>query len=222
MVLGVEMKIDNEKLINQLADDLEPIKGKPGRTRMAICLWILLSTTATIICTYLLGDFRPNSLTEFMADGFFMAEVALAILVIVFSVKAAFDLSIPSEKSLFKHLLWPLVFFVLWLLLFIFALGYGGEHVSVSKHHRRMCYLEVLAYSLIPIIIGALWMNTQWLYHRIAAAMVLGLAAGVIPATIMQFACKHEVAHALYFHVLPGMVCSLLGLLIALFMIKKR
>jgi hypothetical protein len=79
---------------------------------------------------------------------------------------------------------------------------------------REGCNLEVLLFSIPTLLIGAIALRRGYVLRPWAAGATLGVAAGAVPALVMQFACMYEPRHILLFHLAPVVLVGVLGIAI--------
>ena len=99
-----------------------------------------------------------------------------------------------------------------WLLLYV--LGLYEPALEPSMHGKREhCYFESFLYSVPPLLLAFFLMSRRFALQQWRSGLLMGLAAGVMPALFMQFACMYDPLHILQLHILPAFICGLLGAL---------
>jgi hypothetical protein len=72
-----------------------------------------------------------------------------------------------------------------------------------------------MIYSAPPILAALFIARRLYPLHYRRTAMLLALAAGMIPALFMQIACMYDPSHILLLHVLPGLSMVLVAAALA-------
>ena len=70
-------------------------------------------------------------------------------------------------------------------------------------------------FSALPILAALFIARRLYPLHYRRTAMLLALAAGMIPALFMQIACMYDPSHILLLHVLPGLSMALVAAALA-------
>jgi hypothetical protein len=143
----------------------------------------------------------------------------IGFLGIALLIYTAFGLTIPSQKQVAKRLVWPFTILTIWIGAYLLGLIYPALEPSMSGK-REYCYYETFVYALPLLLTSLLWARKQWPLHPKVTGLLLGLAAGAVPALIMQFACMYEPLHILTRHILPGLSVGLLGVLMGSAMLR--
>ncbi len=87
---------------------------------------------------------------------------------------------------------------------------------------RSYCFVEPLLFGLPGLLIGVMALRRLWPLHGVFTGAVLGLAAGAMPALVMQFACMYIPQHIIVFHLLPGIALAGIGMLLGALLLRQR
>jgi hypothetical protein len=195
--------------IRTLVDDLTPTGGPIRSGRIAL-LWWITAMIATGIVMAVVQPFRPGFVEQLLTTPRFAFEIGLGLVVSAALSHAAFQLGIPDIRSPWRRARGPLVLLAAWLGLFAIAI-FSPVLEPSRAGHRPMCYLEILLYAF-PLTLAGLVIVRRWLPLGTATVGAwLGLAAGLIPASLMQIACMHEPIHAITWHLLPTLGTAAIG-----------
>ncbi len=208
------------ELISGLVADLRPTPG-PGRVAGLATLWLVGTFTLALLFTALTDPFRPGSAGQLVAHPRFGLETLLGVVAIVMLAANAFRAAIPGPGMVRRLLLPALSVTVLWLINYVLGLWAPALEPSLAGE-RRHCVLETLVYGLPPIFAGIYAIRRYWPVRGWISGLLLGLAAGLTPALIMQLACMYVPAHILSHHILPGLALGALGALLGHFLIRPR
>ena len=88
----------HETLIENLSNDLAPVKPALNINRMALA-WFLLSAIYTVAVTQLLGPIRPGALTQLATEPRFLFETVLGVVSILWFSLLAFRSAVPAALS---------------------------------------------------------------------------------------------------------------------------
>ena len=208
----------HDELIDDLSKELEPVK--PALNVGAVALaWVLLSAVLGVVATHLAGPARPGAFAQLLAHPRFLLESLLGVVAIAWVSVTVFRASIPA--GLTRTFAWVGgVLMSAWILQYVIGLLYPALEPS-SNGVRAACYFETMAYALPPTLAAVFIVRRLYPLNFLRTAMAIGLAAGMIPALYMQFACMYEPVHILEFHILPGLVMVIAGLLLGVFMGRR-
>ena len=169
--------------------------------------WLVGSLVYVCALTWLLGPFRLGFSEQLASHPRFMLEMALGSGALVCLAIAAFRDAVPGlDSRLPRRIGWILA--AGWLTNIL--TGYFAPTLEPSMLGKREhCALEAYLYSLPPAIV-AIWLQRhRFPLDPIRAATLAALAAGMMPAVLMQIACMYEPTHILEGHVLPVGVLAL-------------
>jgi hypothetical protein len=86
---------------------------------------------------------------------------------------------------------------------------------------RPHCFVEVLIYGVPILVAGLLLLRRLAPLGRWSAGFVMGAAAGVIPALLMQLACIYIPSHILIYHIAPALAVAVLGALAGRLLLRR-
>lgn len=201
-----------DKLIKTLAADLQPVKVVP-RLSILTAGWLLPMFVLAAGSLWLLGPYRPGAWMQLLNHPQFLLESALGLVAIVALAVAAMGASIPGIRSIATWSLVAIAAIGAWYLMH----AYGFVHPALTPStlgERDTCFLEVSLVGVPLLMIGAWRVRRQWPIAPVRNGALVGLAAGAIPAFLMQFACMYEPAHIFEFHLLPGFALAPIGALL--------
>ncbi|MEO8224691.1 MAG: NrsF family protein [Gammaproteobacteria bacterium] len=194
------MKTTRSELIQSLARDLHPVRP-PLSPLLAAACWLAGTWVFVVSVTLLIAPLRPGALLQASTHGRFLAESLVGLAGSVLIAGYVFADSVPGFA---RRVVLPvgLALAVVWVLAFVAGLGFPAlEPSMVGK--RAECYLETLVYGLPPTL-AAIWISRRYfVLEPLRTAALSALAAGMVPALLMQFACMYDPAHILMFHILP-------------------
>lgn len=198
-----------ESLINQLASDLEPVQTVGGGVAWRAFLWLALSTSYVVFASAAVGPVRPGAIEQLITQPRFLLECLAGIAAIVLLAYTGFRSAVPGALSR-RGLVFAIGFTLLWLV--NYPLGFISPALEPSMLGKRYpCYLETLMLGLPPAIAAVYWQQKLFPLRPVVSAMLIGLAAGMLPALYMQIACMYAPAHILLWHILPGVLVACLA-----------
>lgn len=208
------------RLIADLAADLQPVRAA-GRTGQLSLLWLVVAAIVAAGLLLASGPLRPGALAQLAHSPQFLLESLVGILAIASFAIAGFRLAIPSMRPVLAQLAIPLALLSVWVAFYLYGLHSPALEPSMIGK-REACWLDTLVVG-IPALIAALWAARRlWPLHGGWTGLALGLAAGAMPALIMQFACMYTAAHNLVFHLLPGLLLGPIGAIAGLLWLRRR
>lgn len=213
------MTTDREQLINKLATGIQIVE--PVNTRRSAIVWFGSSFLFVALLSWLTGPFRAGSGHQLLESIQFLIESSVGLMSIALLIYTAFELSIPSPKSLTKRLFWPLLALAVWIGFYIFGLIHPALEPSMLGK-RDFCFYQTALYSLPLMVTALFWAKRQWPLHAASTGLLIGLAAGAIPAWIMQFACMYLPQHILTAHILPGLAMGPIGALLGVLILRRK
>ncbi|PHS31837.1 MAG: hypothetical protein COA95_04950 [Methylophaga sp.] len=199
---------DRSHLIDTLTLDLQPVKViNVG----LMTLYFLVGAFVFSLSLFLLtGPFRSGAGHQLLSSPQFLVESCVGVLSIALLMYAAFQLAIPSPKPLLSQLKWPLIGLIVWIS--FYAFGFVRPALEPSALGMRdHCNYQVFIFGIPTLLVALYWLNKQWPIYPVSTGFLMGLAAGAIPALIMQFACMYDPHHILTAHIGPGILVGVLG-----------
>lgn len=214
------MKPAREQLIARLSADLQPVV-KPAGSAAVLTLWLFGAGLFSLVALLLVGPFRVGSLQQMLDTPRFALENLLGLATIVALGVTGLRLAIPSITPLRARVTWPLVLLAAWLALY--AYGFHAPSLPPSMDGKRaLCFLEA-AIDGLPALLWGLWLARRWWpLHGAWTGCLLGLAAGAMPALLMQLACMYSPSHIFLFHLLPGLALGGVGALAGMWLLRER
>lgn len=209
---------DRDALIASLSTDLDTVQPVTHITGRAIS-WLILSTLWVVAVTHLLGPLRPNALSQLSSEPRFLLENLLGFLAIAWLCLLAFRAAIPGVLSRRFATIGAVLMALWWTSYLIGLVSPSLEPSMLGK--RPHCFVETMIYALPPILLGLLMIRRLYPLSPVRNAMMVSLAAGMLPALYMQLACMYEPTHILLFHILPGLAMVLPGIALA-FILRRR
>ena len=184
---------------------LAPVRPGPNPGVLA-CLWLGLSACYVVIVTHWLGPIRPTAMGQLQSEPRFLLEMLIGALVAVGLARDAFLAAIPGTvRRGFTRAVAVLA--MLWLGGFVFGL-YSPALEPSMLGKRGHCFIETFVYALPPLLVLLYWQQRNYPLGAGRAALVAGLAAGILPALYMQIACMYQPAHILAFHIGPALAVA--------------
>jgi hypothetical protein len=210
---------DKAQLIDSLVEDLKPVT--PVRhVLLSTQFWLITAVVLSAGMAWMFGPYRAGALNQLLLSKQFSLETLVGIIAIIALAIAGFRSAIPSAATAFKQRFWPISLLCAWLVFYLYGLVEPALAESTSGK-RDHCYIETVLMSLLPLWIGLSWATKKWPVNPVQTGVLLGLASGLMSAMVMQFACMYDPAHALLFHVLPGLSVGVLGAFLAKKMMNK-
>ncbi len=204
----------HDELIAELSRDLEPVRPAYNANAKGMA-WLLVSAIFVVATIHVAGPIRSGAFSQLVNEPRFLLESLLGIAAIAWVGLAAFRAAIPAALSK-PFAAAGLILMALWLAQYL--IGLVSPALEPSELGKRPhCYYETMAYSLPVLVIALVWIRRFYPLNFVRTSMMLGLAAGMLPALYMQLACMYEPVHILGFHLLPGLLMVLVGALIAVF-----
>jgi hypothetical protein len=203
---------NRETFIAEISQNLTPVKMIPNLNLLAIT-WFLVSFVYVVIVIHFFGPIRPGALSQLISSPRFLLETLLGVVAIFWVSLQAFRDAVPGVISN-RFMKGGFILMFLWLAQYV--IGYVSPALDPSTLGKRnLCYLETMIYSLPPICLA--WFLVRRLYplQPVRTAMTISLASGMMPALYMQLACMYEPSHILKFHIAPGLLMVLVGVVTA-------
>jgi len=198
-----------DQLIEELVSELEPARRFP-RPAVLVLLW--LAGTWAFVCTLtlLVAPFRPGAFGQLASSPHFALETLTGFAAGAASIAAGVFLGFPAGARVRR---WAGVAFGLlgtWLAAHVLALWVPALEPSMAGK-RAACVFEVLLYGLPPLLAGLFLLRRYATFQRALAGLLVGAAAGAVPALLMQLACMYLPEHILVFHLGPNAVLAAVG-----------
>ena len=204
----------SEQLIDKLASDLKPVRVLPSYMQRAI-FWSILCNMVVIILTLATGPLRANFIDQLIGHPQFLFEFLVGMTINPIACISLFYLIIPSENSFnIKRIAIALLPFIILIILSLLSTLYPALPPSMEGK-REFCTEQTLLFGIIPYL--GLWfaVKNSFPWHKYWVGIYLSLAAFTPGAIIMHIACMYAPFHVLQAHLLPAIVISFFGMVIA-------
>ena len=213
------MSAEIDRLIASLSSDLQPTRP-PQSVDVTALLWLVGSVGFVICITAWFGPIRPNAVTQLATQTRFLLETVLGVIAIASTAMMAFRTAVPGAATN-RGVLIAIALVVLWLGNYVFGLAYPALEPSMLGK-RDHCVVEALLFGLPPALLALLLSRRFYPLRPVHSAFLFFLAAAMLPALYMQFACMYAPAHILQMHILPGLLVTLGGTLCAWAWVRIR
>lgn len=194
------MKLNRPQLIEQLVRDLRPVRPVSPPEHAALAWW--LGTWCFVVLVALaIAPLRPGAFAQAATHTRFALEslggLGASLLIALFAIAD----SIPAYAR--RSLLWSgLGLAGAWCLAYVIGLEYPALEPSMAGK-RAECVWETLFYSVPPALAGIGIARRYFVLNPVRSVALITLAAAMVPALLMQFACMYDPAHILTHHLLP-------------------
>ncbi|NCN42446.1 DUF1109 family protein [bacterium] len=203
-----------ERFIHDLVGDLKPTHQWLPSWRSAA--WFSVAFLLNAVLMYFAQAYRPGFFQQLLEFPRFLTEILSAFFLSGFLIFWFFSNLVPGNKlrpALF-------IFGVVSALIFLVTLVLGFQMASPPKSPlgaRPFCVEEVFVYGLLGIVSFLFILRKTHYKISIKNYVLLGVGAGLLPATLMQVACLYSPLHGLLLHYGPILVLVPLALLLAPF-----
>ncbi len=190
----------DEELIATLTADLEPV-APAAPLGPTLLRWLLVSVLYVVGLTASLGPFRPGAFAELIGTPRYGLELLMGVGAFVAFARVALAEAVPGiDVRWWRRAGWILL--LGWLSQFVVGFSWPVlEPTMLGKRHY--CAWEAYLYSVPPLLYLVHLQRQRYALRPERAVFHGALAAGLLPALIMQLACMYEPSHVLIFHVLP-------------------
>lgn len=200
---------EGSNLIEELSRELTPVTTPTPPLRAAL-LWLGLAWAAVLVATGLNGPFRPGAGEQLFSVWRFAAECALGWGVGAGAIWAALELGTPGGPSGRRRGLPILALLAAWTGLY--GVGLIWPALSTTMLGKRpYCSLEVVLLGAASLLLGLWVMRRRLALDPAWAGLLIGIAAGSLPALVMQWACMYSADHMLVFHLGPAALVAAAG-----------
>lgn len=199
--------MNEDRFIDSLKADLTPVRPVGTVASIGVC-WLVASIVYVLALGAALGPFRPGFADQFLSAPRFSLEMLLGIAALGSFLVVALLESIPGrEAGSLRKVSWILL--MAWLAQFV--IGFAAPALEPSMLGKRdHCVWEAYLYSVPPLGWLLYLQHKRYVLEPVRAVLHAALAAGLMPALMMQIACMYEPGHILSFHVLPiGLLAGL-------------
>ncbi len=203
----------NQDLIDQLLDDLTPVRRVFSPFKRAL-LWFVIGASINIL---LILNFAPNLLSS---EGLFEhTRVWLEIFsgfVFIFSLSFfIFKKVIPGEEVSRAQFSGLLISALAFLGIYSSSFFLEQNHLISSLWAFPACEKHILIWGLAPLP-ALFYIYSKGLFmDKKKVFFLTGLMTCIFPALLMQLACDPSLWHSLAFHYAPVLYISVFGLALA-------
>lgn len=200
---------NRDTLIARLAADAAPVIRPVSLLRLSLTWWVAAVLLAGgLILAF--GPLREDSISQLGHSPRYALENLLALLATLGFTWLAFSSAVPAALPKPRWTVLPFVFLTAWFGAIAFDIVSPAIEPGMAGK-REGCIFDVLLYGLPGLALGLVLVRRLWPLHGVRTGLLIGLAAGVIPALIMQFSCMYLPVHMLTHHLLPGIALGPLG-----------
>ena len=194
-----------DDLLDSLTSGLVPVAPAPNLRTLTL-VWLLVSACYVVVLTHFLGPIRPTAINQLQSEPRFMLEMLLGAMAAVGLAAVAFRAATPAALGRGVAAVVGAMA-VLWIGGLVAGLFSPALEPSMLGK-RDHCYVETFVYAVPPLVGLLYWQRKLYPLQPEKAALLAGLAAGVLPALYMQIACMYQPSHILAFHVGPALVVA--------------
>jgi len=214
------MNQSRQNLINDLVADLRPIEnaGRIGRTAL---VWLAVAVAYSVAIMLATGPLRPDAIADLLGYPFYALETLVAGATIAAFGVATLSLAIPGRGGPGKALALPLVLLGLWLAFYLVGL-WAPAHPASMLGKREHCFVQGILFSLPNLFVMLLAARRLYPTSPRLTGLAAGIAAGAIPAALMQFGCMYDPAHILIHHFGPVALIATAAVIAAPFALRTR
>lgn len=214
------MTLQRDELIKDIAQGLTPVQ-RPGSTSGLFLLWLTASSLFVVSIMWMIAPFRPGWVIQLLNTPQFFIESLLGLIAIAALTNVTFKWGIPGYPRLISLTVLASLLMLTWISFYIFGLHEPALEISMLGK-RAHCYLEVLIYSIPPIIFAALLLRKLAVTQQAWVGVLVAVCASAIPALLMQIACMYAPKHILAYHIAPMLVTLPLGALLAWLILRRE
>lgn len=198
-----------DRAIAELVSELEPAPAfrPPGRL---VLLWLALSWGFVVTATVLVAPFRPGAFEQLATHPHFALETLVGFSAGAVAIAAGIFHGFPGREGVKRWTSFAFGLLGLWLGAHVLAIWAPAVEPSMLGK-RAACVFEVLLYGSPPLLAGLFLLRRFAPLRRVRAGLLVGAAAGALPALLMQLACMYLPEHILMFHLGPNVVLAAVG-----------
>lgn len=194
-----------DDLLDSLTSGLVPVAPAPNLGTLTL-VWLLVSASYVVLLTHFMGPIRPTAISQLQSEPRFLLEMALGTLAAAGLAVVAFRAATPAALGRGLAAVAGAMA-ALWLAGFVAGLFSPALEPSMLGK-RDHCYVETFVYAVPPLVGLLYWQRRLYPLQPEKAALLAGLAAGVLPALYMQIACMYQPSHILAFHIGPALAVA--------------
>lgn len=200
-----------ERLIDQLASDLAPVRRAPGAAWIATG-WLAIGALTATALVLAVAPLRPGALAEIASSPRLDLELLAGLATGLAAVLAARALALVREPS-WRVVGPPIAALLLWASLVALRIG-SPTPAAARLAERSTCLFEIAGVALPLVLLGIVFVRRLAPIDRPWCGALVALAAGAIPALFMHVACTSEPWHVLGLHLAPLVALAALGALV--------
>ena len=211
-------KNDNQALINQLSESLEPASLFPSLPKVLLAT-LSFTFLSMLVFLFMNGDLRPGALDQLVRHPLFLFEFLFALSIGPIATYLAVKLMVPGEISDLQTRVYIPLFLVFLYIISLFSfyiyeyfLGHslqGIEYSTLGKRHH--CFFETISYSLLPIAFMFYFIRKGAVLRPVLVGFLVGLACAAPGAAMMQIACMYTPGHIFLTHICPVLIMASVG-----------
>lgn len=214
------MNKSREQLIAELNADLAPVRGGQA-TRWLLPAWLAAAALVSLTALLVTGPLRAGSVAALVSAPQFLLESLTGVAAIAALAWAGVQLSVPSLRSPLALIAAPLLLLTAWIAFYVYGLV-DPALVPGMTGKREGCWYETTLIGVPALVLGLVFARRLWPLHGARTGLVFGLAAGAVPALLMQFACMYIPQHILLHHVAPGLLLGPVGAVAGWIFLRPR
>lgn len=192
-----------DNLINDLADDLEPV-SRISHPILRALPWFFVSLIYTGVVVYLVG-LRPDWYAKLTQDAGFIFEIKAASLIGLSALLCSSFLAVPDMRGQKWMLAVPstiLGVFSLWMLSRCIT-----EGVYMPQMHWDHCFTEAILMTFVPAVFMMFMARVGTTTRPIMMSFCNMMAIASVGYIGLRFTCMVDtVGHACFYHLFPFLV----------------
>jgi len=202
----------NQDLIEQMADELTPVRSMKLRDGLAL---VALALLATVLLVALFEGLWSGILTG-EASAFFMVTNGLLLVLGLASASSVLTMASPRVGGRHDGPKWAAAMVaVLPLAALLMLAARGGLAEILADPHGIACFTIALGASSLTAIALLFWLRRGAPVSLNSAGLHLGIAAGAFGSVAAGLACPIDtMAHLAIYHVAPVAAAGLIGRLL--------
>lgn len=214
------MELKNKKLIQDLVEDLKPVK--PVRFSRLILLWLFLSFLSSATILAFLG-MRSDLNAQMQTHAFWTSFIAFFAAMFVCLVMTL-RLSIPGLEPKSKKPIGLSLFLLAYLPAhFILISEFSYENLIQNLNHGFECTLAIVLIALVPFIVIQIFIAKLFPMRIFFVAWHSGFAALWLGSLALQTHCMNDSGlHILLWHYLSVAIFSIVVFLPIAWMILRK
>jgi hypothetical protein len=209
--------MDSQDLINQLAEDMQPVKPAPHPLRMSV-KWALVAAAYIAIFVYVFGA-RPD-IADQLSSPLFAGEIVLLAATLLACMWSTALLAYPDSYQKDRPLAAPIVSFTLLICMLYAQWLYADLHIAIPMH-GLICTIHITILALPPATLLFYSLSRMASTHYIQAGAVALLTAFSIGGLIARLTeMTDSIQHIVVWHYLPMLAAAAIGTLLGRLLLK--